>query len=351
MGTRVPLAARDLIGRWRDDGSPPQPGIEWPRPAWISAFPEHGVAFKARPDLLDRASTRGACMDAAADAQGATRAFVAVMAWGHGKVGYGRWRTRRILTETPDASARLCDVAKTLSADGALAAYRRLANAADCRIVGLGPAFGTKYLYFTQPPPQGPRALIVDALVTEWLDRETDLGFAAGAFSVPTYGRYLEMMHDWAASLGCEPDELESCMFRAIATERGSQWGGAAINTPGAGSGTRRRRNRAAAIKPPGRLTPEGMKGGSRVQGPFRTVSMPGSCAPPSMDVWSHIATFSPTIPVTSGFTCMRSRTMNTPTAVPRSPRSLCASTADVLDRAFRRRGPDRIPAPWRVGR
>ena len=138
-------------------------------------------------------------------------------------------------------------------------------------IVGLGPAFGTKYLYFTQPPPQGPRALIVDALVTEWLDRETDLGFAAGAFSVPTYGRYLEMMHDWAASLGCEPDELESCMFRAIATERGSQWGGAAINTPGAGSGTRRRRNRAAAIKPPGRLTPEGMKGGSRVQGPFRT--------------------------------------------------------------------------------
>ena len=223
------------------------------------------------PTSLDRESVRRVCLDAAANAHAAERAFVASMAWGHGSVGYGRWRTGRILADTSDAGAQLRDVAKTLAGDGAVAAYRRLASYADCRLEGLGPAFGTKYLYFVQPPRRSPRALILDALVADWLDRETDLGLRAGAWSVATYERYLGVMHEWAASLDCSPDELESCMFRAMATERGNQWGGATPTIPGKGAVAPRRPDVVVASRRLVHLTPAAIKGGTLIQEPFRT--------------------------------------------------------------------------------
>jgi hypothetical protein len=58
------------------------------------------------------------------------------MPWGHGPVGYGPWRTARILQERFHSSDRLAKVAQHLTHWGALDAYDLL-----------GPAFGTKYLY------------------------------------------------------------------------------------------------------------------------------------------------------------------------------------------------------------
>ena len=165
------------------------------------------------------------CLGAAADAQSAETAFVAIMTWGFGTVGYGRWRTQRILIDTPNASARLAAAARTLAEDGASAAYERLASHKDCGLRGLGPAFGTKYIYFIQPRDQAVRALIFDRLVADWLGRETNLGLSAGAWSVAMYARYLDAMHAWASSLGCQPDDVETCIFRTMATERGNQWG------------------------------------------------------------------------------------------------------------------------------
>jgi hypothetical protein len=98
------------------------------------------------PDLLDRSVLRYACEGATADADAAERAFVAVMAWGYGSIGYGPFRTRNVLAKTLRTSDRLAAVARTLTEDGAVAAYERLATNADCRLRGFGPAFGTKYL-------------------------------------------------------------------------------------------------------------------------------------------------------------------------------------------------------------
>ena len=156
------------------------------------------------------------------DAARAEVAFVAVMAWGYGGVGYGPYRTWRILT-APDAGHRLAGAARRLRDHGAMAAYDCLSDGGDCRLRGLGPAFGTKYLFFL-PSNAEPSALILDSLVAAWLKRETDLDVNPVAWSGETYRSYLDQMHRWAASLGCAPDELECNVFQAMANERGGPW-------------------------------------------------------------------------------------------------------------------------------
>ena len=152
------------------------------------------------------------------------------MAWGYGTaVGYGPWRTRRVLMDTPDAARRLAAVAQTLAEGSALSAYSRLCNAGDCHLRWLGPAFGTKFLYFCQPiRPDEQKALILDNLVATWLRRATQLNLNSG-WSAQTYHKYLDHMHSWADSLGCMPEELEYCIFRTMSQERKSQWGSANV--------------------------------------------------------------------------------------------------------------------------
>jgi len=110
-------------------------------------------------------------------------------------------RKTRVPRETPDAGKRLLTVARSLADEGALAGCRRLASPRDCRLVGLRPAFGTKYLDFCQPPDQEVTALIHDALVSTWLLREARLTLKSAVWSVSTYRHYLELMHEWTAEL------------------------------------------------------------------------------------------------------------------------------------------------------
>jgi hypothetical protein len=42
---------------------------------------------------------RSACINAAASPDEAIDSFLAVMAWGHGQVGYGVWRTATALSD------------------------------------------------------------------------------------------------------------------------------------------------------------------------------------------------------------------------------------------------------------
>lgn len=221
----VPAALRTLVSAWITNGRSTQPAISWHRERWLEDFPEHREMLLALPRKLDRAAVRAACSDAAQDARTAEVAFLSVMVWGYGDVGYGRHRTREILTNTPGAGERLARVVGTLGRVGAKAAYRRLANHDDSRLAGLGPSFGTKFLYFCQPRPARTTALILDTLVAEWLGQEADLDLDPGSWSEPTYGTYLDRMHQWGDALGCAPDELEACVFRASATEQGGQWG------------------------------------------------------------------------------------------------------------------------------
>lgn len=219
----VPEPVVDLVDTWRAAGMPSQPPIAWPRARWLVALPEHETLLLGLPERLGREDVRAACRDAVRDASSAVAAFIAVMAWGHGSVGYGPHRTRRMLA-TPDAAQRSLSVARTLSDEGPLAAYRRMARADDCRLEGLGPAFGTKVLYFCQPHPAETSALILDDLVSFWLDCKLTFRLEVVKWSASAYQRYLRQMHEWAAALDCAPEDIERCIFQAEARRRGGQW-------------------------------------------------------------------------------------------------------------------------------
>lgn len=197
--------------------------MTWPRQRWIDRFDHHAVALAQLPDGLDRATVIIACENAGVSTEAAEEAFLVVMAWGHGNVGYGPWRVARVLSQNRRAAARLRDVAATLRTDGALAAYRRLANYKDCRLRFLGPAFGTKYLAFCPTDERRP-ALILDRLVSSWLLHNVGLELDPVPRAISTYQRYLQQMYQWADMLDMRPDDLECRVFSAEADAAGSQW-------------------------------------------------------------------------------------------------------------------------------
>lgn len=218
----TPRALRMLVEQWFGDGRPHQRPAPWPRDRWIASFPSHADYLRRLPARMGRDDLIAAAADAGRDRVSAERAFIAVMAWGFGKVGYGPFRTVRSLA-TPDASGRLQRVARALHDGGAVKGYAQLGSRSDARLNGLGPAFGTKFLAFAQPLGSHPRALILDETVASWLE-EQGIRLNPNVWSVRTYERYLGFMHQWAENLGISPDDLEFVIFREMARRRGTQW-------------------------------------------------------------------------------------------------------------------------------
>lgn len=92
-------------------------------------------------------------------------AFVAVMAWGFRPDSYGPYRTS-VMLSTPRKDFVVDDILLSVADENdPVRAYRALEN----KIHGLGPAFGTKFLYFTSSIEN--RAPILDAVVANWLWR------------------------------------------------------------------------------------------------------------------------------------------------------------------------------------
>jgi hypothetical protein len=161
----VPGLVRQVVDTWRPTGSPSQAAIAWPRERWIDAFPPDASMFASLPERLDRTAVRRACVRAAVSPADAGRSFLAVMAWGYGRVGYGPFRVRRLLDAAPSVGAQLQAAASKVAEQQPVAAYACLGDHGAARLPHLGPAFGTKFLYFCSSPATRP-ALILDRFVT-----------------------------------------------------------------------------------------------------------------------------------------------------------------------------------------
>ena len=112
---------------------------------------------------------------------------------------------------TEDAGARLLRTARVLAADDAMAAYRELGGRS--RVFKVGPAFGTKFLFFCQDPSAPRRALIFDKNVADWLRGRAGLDLNPVPWSPKTYETYLGQIHRWADALDVEPEVVELVMF------------------------------------------------------------------------------------------------------------------------------------------
>jgi hypothetical protein len=217
----VPPEVASLVADWRARGQPAQQAIDWPRERWTVALPAYAEVFDGLPTRLDRATVRRAVTAglAAGDSIGA---FLSTMAWGFGQVGYGPYRVEKMLTSRADTVGAVLEEAASLAARGRpLDAYRQLAGAG--RIAGLGPAFGTKFLYFASGGPE--RALILDRIVASCLARVAALLLNPVRWDAQTYRSYVTTMGQWARELDVAPDHVEQVLFTAEALRSGSQWG------------------------------------------------------------------------------------------------------------------------------
>ncbi|WP_414635464.1 hypothetical protein [Actinophytocola sp.] len=135
----------------------------WSRTSWRAFLPDHVALLDRLPNPIGRADVTAAvreCLE-----QDAVPAFVAAMVWGYGRVGYGPFRTARVLTDNPGAPTVLREAAHRVRRDGGPSAFGWLA---EHRLAWLGVAFATKFLFYCSQPPATP-ALVLDRLVQGWL--------------------------------------------------------------------------------------------------------------------------------------------------------------------------------------
>ncbi|MGI8727759.1 MAG: hypothetical protein ACR2K6_08810 [Solirubrobacterales bacterium] len=212
----APASVQSMVQEWRTRGRPGQPPICWPRDRWVAAFPARASVFERLPVRLDREVVRTAVRHAL-DLDDAIGAFLPCVAWGFGRVGYGPFRVSRMLG-AGDADSKLAAVAEIAAAGRPVDAYRLLGGAS--RLDQLGPAFGTKFLYFVDR-----RGLILDRVIARCLVRMSDLRFDPARWDPAGYQRYLDVLASWSGELGLQADELEHVLFTDEARRTGSQWG------------------------------------------------------------------------------------------------------------------------------
>ena len=218
--TPVPPALTSAVLRWRDRGEPSQPASSWSRDSWRKQFPDHRSFLDALPEHIDRGeATRHAAH--AVTPEGAELAFLVAMIWGYGRVGYGAWRTARVLTENPHAVDRLAEVARVAQEHGGLAAFQDLA---DKPLRYLGVAFGTKYLRFVTAAQSSNRASapILDAVVRRWLATHADVRLNIDEWRPEVYGQYFALLTLWSTKLDLTADTVEELIFRSAISPEGS---------------------------------------------------------------------------------------------------------------------------------
>jgi len=186
-------------------------------------FATHQDFLDSLPDYIDRAETTRHAREADTP-NSAVRAFIATMIWGYGPVGYGPYRTVRVLRENPDAAERLAAVARIARHEGGLAAFTAIA-AQPLRYLGV--AFGTKYLYFcTAASADKPGiAPVLDAVVRRWLAAHADLRLNIDTWHAADYKRYLDALETWLALLSLPADTIEELIFRdGVSREGSAMW-------------------------------------------------------------------------------------------------------------------------------
>jgi hypothetical protein len=104
---------------------------------------------------------------------------------------------------------------EVLRSDGAVEAYNYLHGHRGNIIKHLGPAFGTKPLYFCgyDVTTVGVKPLILDSYVATAINRLCGSDWPDAGFSVSQYCQYLELADRWATAWAASPDVIERVLF------------------------------------------------------------------------------------------------------------------------------------------
>lgn len=252
--TTTPPALTAAYRRWTSADHPPQRDFHWNPKAWEKRL--SGIGNLSGVDVVasvrsigDAAATacngdRGLINRAVVttlhapstlrpgdseDPQAVVTAFIAAMIWGYGSTGYGPYRTERVLTTDRDAVPHLCEIAEIAQNPerGGLEAFTTIARARNGSYLKyLGPAFGTKFLYFlTEATPAVKTTPVMDAVVRRWFASKADIRLTTARWESSSYERYLAALDHWAAALtdgtGDGPLPRGQVEFLIFATARG----------------------------------------------------------------------------------------------------------------------------------
>jgi hypothetical protein len=183
-----------------------QPAVHVPHERWSTRLAEYEEVLRAIPSFLDRTTVRDFALNCSDDPSGAVAAFIATQIWGYGTTGYGPFRLAEALAyrELPAVlqAAREC-----LRFRQPVDAFRVLC--VEHRVPWTGTAFGTKFLYFTDP---NGRALILDSVVADWLANHAGLRLR-GQRHERDYATWLLAADQWARDLGVPSDRVEMIIF------------------------------------------------------------------------------------------------------------------------------------------
>jgi hypothetical protein len=189
--------------------------VKWRPKAWRNKLADLGIMPRAfvdngeigRTDLLQLG-------EEALDDDDALRGFfIAVMAWGYGRSPRGPWRVGQMFG-TGEALQRIRRAVEETRSGGAVEGFRTLSSKDEARLNGLGPAFGTKLLYFAgYRSSSSPRPLILDQFVGRTLD-EFEFYIDYKLWNPQHYESYLLLAQEIASRSGCEPHDVECWLFQ-----------------------------------------------------------------------------------------------------------------------------------------
>lgn len=140
-----------------------KPVIDSIQPKLASDSVELSASSAFLPVTLTRANVSSLFAEADTSTD-AVRAFVASMIWGFGDVGYGPYRTWKMLyNKGKSGIGSLILEVRNIARESPAQAYKKLKRKVD----NLGPSFATKVVYFASMPNN--RGPILDSIVSSWL--------------------------------------------------------------------------------------------------------------------------------------------------------------------------------------
>jgi len=210
-------------------------GSRWKLSSWLRQLPEHEEFLSGlQQDALGRRD--GVALMREVDSEdSAVQAFLIPMIWGYGPVGYGPYRSRRVL-DSFKASARLLEVARIAQTEGGLDAFNHIQLQRSTQrdyLKYLGPAFGTKYLYFLTAAVDAVETTpVMDVVVWRWFRKHVPTtSIDVLHWHAESYASFLRCLRHWSHSLirdGRMPlglDDVEYLIFAAGANFGGnSEW-------------------------------------------------------------------------------------------------------------------------------
>lgn len=252
--TPIPDSLAAAYSRWASTPGRVQRGFSWRRKSWANRFAtsdalrHRGIDLSAAVEeiaaacskdsgdrvLISRGVVQGLHAPKklrAGGEQAVVTAFIAAMIWGYGTTGYGPYRTARVLTTDPEAVEHLVEIAR-IAQDPERGGEIAFAHIAEQRSGGvsylkyLGPAFGTKFLYFlTAASNDVDTTPVLDAVVRRWFTKHAEVKLYTAWWDPDSYSRYLGLLDEWRAQLpspaGSGPLQREDVELLIFASERG----------------------------------------------------------------------------------------------------------------------------------